>query len=401
MLYFEKPVYKITEYVENNFYGRFELEPLERGFGTTLGNALRRVMLSSLPGSAISSAKIEGVSHEFQALEGVVEDMALVLLNLKSIVVKNHSKETKTIRLYADKEGVVKASDIEHDADIEIINKDKHIATLSKGGKLEIEMTVSNGRGYVRSDETKKQLGNVKVGTMAMDAVYSPIERVSYEVEAARVGQNENYDKLVLDVWTNGSLKPEETLALASKILIEHFEILTNIDEIADISGLMVEKKEDPKVKLLEEKIEDLELSVRAYNALKRAGIHSLQDLVSKPEVEIMKVRNLGKTSFKEIKDKLIERNLGFADEGEYKEPREEAKPKEMKPENNADEEIEILGLGVRVYNALKAAKINTLSELTSKTVKEIKALPDLGETSFKELEEKLTNHKLQFKDEK
>lgn len=310
MLQFEKPIYKITDYVESNFYGKFELEPLERGFGTTIGNALRRVMLSSLPGSAISSVKIEGVSHEFQTIDGVVEDVALIILNLKGVVIKNHSTEQKTIRLNAKTEGVVTAGDIEHDADIEIMNPDKVIATLAKGGSLVMEMTVSNGRGYVRSDENKKLLDNKKIGTIAIDSLYSPIERVSYEVEPARVGQNENYDRLILSVWTNGSIKPEEAVALASRILIEHFNLLTDLSKIADMTGLMIEKTEDPKVKALETTIEDLDFSVRAYNCLKRAGIHTLQDLVNKSENDMMKIRNLGKKSLKEVLDKI--RDLGL-----------------------------------------------------------------------------------------
>lgn len=310
MLQFEKPIYKITDYIENNFYGKFELEPLERGFGTTLGNALRRVMLSSLPGSAITSVKIEGVSHEFQTIDGVIEDVSLIILNLKDVVIKNHSGEKKVIRINATTEGAVTAGDIEHDADIEILNPDKVIANLAKGGSLVMEMTVGNGRGYVKSDDNKKLLTDKKVGTIAIDSLYSPIERVSYEVEPARVGQDESYDKLVLSVWTNGSMKPEEAVALASRILIEHFEILTDLSNIADVTGLMIEKAEDPKVKALETTIEDLDFSVRAYNCLKRAGIHNLQDLVNKSESDMMKIRNLGKKSLKEVLDKV--RDLGL-----------------------------------------------------------------------------------------
>ena len=315
MLQFEKPVYKIVENVESNFYGKFELEPLERGFGTTLGNALRRVMLSSLPGSAITSVKIDGVSHEFQTIDGVREDVALIVLNLKGVVIKNHSNENKIIRLNATKEGVVTAGDFEHDSDIEILNPDKEIATIAKGGKLVMEMTVGNGRGYVKSDDNKKLLTDKKVGTIAIDSLYSPIERVAYEVEPARVGQNENYDKLVLSVWTNGSIRPEEAVALASRILIEHFEILTDLSSIADMSGIMIEKTEDPKVKALETTIEDLDFSVRAYNCLKRAGIHTLQDLVNKSESDMMKIRNLGKKSLKEVLDKVRDLGLVLRDE--------------------------------------------------------------------------------------
>lgn len=315
MVQFEKPTYKITDYVESNFYGKFELEPLERGFGTTLGNALRRVMLSSLPGSAISSVKIDGVSQEFQTIDGVIEDVALIILNLKDVVIKNHTNENKTIRLNAKKEGPVTAGDIEHDADIEILNPDKVIANLAKGGSLSMELNVTNGRGYVRSEETKKFIEGKKIGTIAMDAIYSPIERVSYEVEPARVGQNENYDRLVLNVWTNGSIKPEEAVALASRILIEHFNLLTDLSSIADTTGLMIEKTEDPKVKALETSIEDLDFSVRAYNCLKRAGIHTLQDLVNKSESDMMKIRNLGKKSLKEVLDKVRDLNLTLRDD--------------------------------------------------------------------------------------
>ncbi len=310
MIEFEKPNYKITDYVESNFYGKFELEPLERGFGTTLGNALRRVMLSSLPGSAISSVKIEGVLHEFQTIEGVVEDVTTIILNLKQVVVKNHSKEMKVVRINATTEGPVTAGDIDHDADIEIINPDLVIANVAAGGKLIMEMTISNGRGYVRSEENKKLLDIKKVGVIAIDSIFTPIDRISYDVEPARVGQNESYDKLVLNVWTKGSMKPEEAIALASRILIEHFSILTNLSNIADMTGMMIEKTEDPKVKALETTIEDLDFSVRAYNCLKRANIHTLQDLVNMSENDIMKIRNLGKKSLKEVLDKVRELGL-------------------------------------------------------------------------------------------
>ena len=315
MLQFEKPIYKITDSVESNFYGRFELEPLERGFGTTIGNALRRVMLSSLPGSAISSIKIDGVLHEFQTIEGVYEDVTTIILNLKGVVFKNHSNEEKIVRINTTKEGEITAGDIEHDADIEVINKDKVIATLSKGATLNMEMTVTNGRGYVRSEDNKKIYDIKKAGVIAIDSLYSPIERVSYEVANARVGQDESYDKLILDVWTNGSIKPEEAIALASRILIEHFTILTDLSSIADVSGMMIEKTEDPKVKALETSIEDLDFSVRAYNCLKRAGIHTLQDLVNKSESDMMKIRNLGKKSLKEVLDKIRDMGLVLRDD--------------------------------------------------------------------------------------
>lgn len=314
MLRFEKPEYKITEYIESNHYGKFELEPLERGFGTTIGNALRRVMLSSLPGSAITSVKIEGVMHEFQKIDGVVEDVTAIILALKSIVIKNHSNEDKVIRLTADKEGVVTAGDIELDADIEIVNPDLVIANIVKGGKLEMEMTVSNGRGYVDAKTNQKSFGENKAGVIAIDSLYSPIERVSYDVESARVGQNENFDKLIINVYTNGSITPEEAMALSARILIEHFNIVTDLNAISDISGLMAEKKVDTITKTLETPIEEIEFSVRAYNCLKRAGINTVQDLISKKEVEVTKIRNLGKKSLKEVIDKVKEMGLKFRD---------------------------------------------------------------------------------------
>ena len=315
MIQFEKPNYKITDYVEKNNYGRFVLEPLERGFGATIGNALRRVMLSSLPGSAITSVKIDGVLHEFQTIEGVVEDVTTIILNLKNVVIKKHCEEDKIIRLNATAEGVVRAGDFECDPDVEIINKDLVIANIAKGGKLIMEMNVSSGKGYVRADDNKELLSDRKIGVIAIDSLYSPIERVAYEVEDARVGQSENYDKLIIDVWTNSSIKPEEAIALASRILIEHLEIVANVNNIANVTGLMKEKEEDPKVKALETPIEELDFSVRAYNCLKRAGVHTLQDLVNKSDAEVMKIRNLGKKSLKEVLDKVKELDLNLKEE--------------------------------------------------------------------------------------
>ena len=315
MIKFEKPQYKVTEYVESNSYGKFEIEPLERGFGTTIGNSLRRVMLSSLPGSAITSVKIEGVMHEFQTIDGIMEDVTSIVLNLKNVVVKNHTEEDAVIRLITDKEGVVTAGDIECPSDVEIINKDQEIATIVKGGSLNMEMTVSNGRGFVRAEANKKLMGDTKVGVIAIDSNYSPIERVNIAVEDARVGQATNYDKLILEVWTNGAMKPEEAIALASRIIIEHFEILTELNSIADIKGLMTEQDEDPKVKALETSIDDMEFSVRAYNCLKRSGINTMQDLVNRKESDMMKIRNLGKKSLKEVLDKVKEMGLSFRDD--------------------------------------------------------------------------------------
>ena len=311
---FEKPSYKVSEYVENNFYGKFEMEPLERGFGTTMGNALRRVLLSSLPGTAITSVKIDGIQHEFQTLDGIREDITTIILNLKAVVLINHSNEGKTVRIEVkcdEGERVVTAGDIIHDGDLEVVNADQIIATVAKGGKLYMEMTVSNGRGYVRSEENKVLLNTNKVGVIAIDSLYSPIRRVSYEVVPARVGQNENYDRLIIEIWTNGAIKPEEALGDASRILRSHFEMLEH--DAKDIVNIK-EKTEDSKTKALETSIDDLDFSVRAYNCLKRANIHTLQDLVNKDESEIMKIRNLGKKSLKEVLDKIKEMGLDLRD---------------------------------------------------------------------------------------
>ncbi len=312
---FEKPDYKITDYVENNNYGKFELEPLERGFGMTIGNALRRVMLSSMPGSAIVAVKIDGVMHEFQTIEGVIEDVTAIILNLKGIAIRNHSEEVKTAHLSVHEERVVTAGDIICDSDVEIINKDQVIATVAKGGKLDMEFIIANGRGADLSSENKKYITDSSLGYIPIDALYSPIERVNFEIDKARVGQDASYDKLIMEVETNGSLRPEEAMALAAKILIEHLNIITNLSEIADITGIMNAKQEDSKLKKLETSIDDLDFSVRAYNCLKRANINTLGDLTEKSELEMMKIRNLGKKSLKEVMDKIKDMGLKFRDE--------------------------------------------------------------------------------------
>ena len=312
MIKFEKPDYKITEYQESNSYAKFELEPLERGFGTTIGNALRRVLLSSLPGSAVTSIKIDGVLHEFQKIEGVVEDVTTIVLNIKNLVVKNYTNEDKVIRLTKSSEGPVLAGDIEKDADIEIMNPDLVICNLVSGGKINIEMTVKNGRGYVPSSVNKANLADNVAGVIAIDSNYSPIEVVKYEVLDTRVGQDESYDKLIMEITTNGSVTPEEAMALGAKILIEHFSIVADLNSISNINGIMQEKKVDTITKTLETPIEEVEFSVRAYNCLKRAGIHTVQDLVNKKEVEVTKIRNLGKKSLKEVLDKVEELGLSF-----------------------------------------------------------------------------------------
>ncbi|MCR5483896.1 MAG: DNA-directed RNA polymerase subunit alpha [Bacilli bacterium] len=310
---FEKPNYKITEYDQSKNYGKFELEPLERGFGTTIGNALRRVMLSSMPGSAVVSVKIDGVLHEFQKIDGVREDVMNIILNIKSLVVKNYSNTKKVMKLSVAKEGVVTAGDIEHDADIEIVNPDLVICNLVKDGKINMELTVENGRGYVDAAENKRIYGD-EIGVIYVDALYSPIDKVAFEVESARVGHNENFDKLIMYVNTNGSITPEESMALASRILIEHLNIVADLNQIADVTGIMAEKKVDTITKTLETPIEEIEFSVRAYNCLKRANINTVQDLIDKKESEVTKIRNLGKKSLKEVIDKVNEMGLKFRD---------------------------------------------------------------------------------------
>ena len=312
MIKFEKPEYKITEYQESNHYGKFEIEPLARGFGHTLGTGLRRVMLSSMPGCAINTVKIEGVLHEFQKIDGVYEDVTSIVLNLKNVVLKNHTEEPHVMHLVATKEGPVTAGMIEHDADVEIVNPDFVICNLVEGGKISMDLTCNNGSGYVDSKENQKKFAADKPGVIAIDSLYSPVERVNVEVEGARVGHDENYDKLIVEVETNGSISPEECMALAAKILIEHYNIIADINEISDVAGIMSEKKVDTITKTLETPIEEIEFSVRAYNCLKRAGIHTVQDLINKKEVEVTKIRNLGKKSLKEVLDKVEEMGLKF-----------------------------------------------------------------------------------------
>jgi len=311
-LTFEKPEYKMTEYVEGNNYGKFVLEPLERGFGTTLGNALRRILLSSLPGDAITSIRIDGVMHEFQAIEGIIEDVTTIVLNLKKVVVKKNTDELVTVKVSASGEGVITAGNLEKSPTIDVINKDQVICTLVEGGKMDMEITIGRGRGYVVADELKECLADLKVGTIAVDALFSPVERVNYEVEKARVGHNNNFDKLILEVWTDGSVPPQDAVRNASSILIAQLDKIDNPEITEAIKGLMKQNDEDPKQKLLDTSIDELELSVRAYNCLKRAAINNVQDLVNKSEDEMMKIRNLGKKSLKEVIDKIKDMGLTF-----------------------------------------------------------------------------------------
>ena len=312
MIKFEKPEYKITESIESNHYGKFELDPLERGFGTTIGNALRRVLLSSLPGSSVIAVHIDGVMHEFQKIDGILEDVTTIVLNVKNLVIKNHSEDIKTLKLSANKEGVVTAAMIEKDADVEIVNPDLEICTLVKGGKIDMELTIANGRGYVEAKDNKAKLVDAKVGIIPVDSNFSPIEVVKYDVVDTRVGQDESYDKLILEITTDGSMSPEEAIALGSKILLEHFQLMADLNAIANVAGIMQEKHVDTMTKTLETPIEEVEFSVRAYNCLKRAGIHTIQDLINKKEIEVTKIRNLGKKSLKEVLDKVADLGLEF-----------------------------------------------------------------------------------------
>ena len=309
MFDFEKPRIEIAEISNDKKFGRFICEPLERGYGTTLGNSLRRIMLSSLPGTAVSQVRIDGVLHEFSSIEGVKEDVTEIIMNIKSLSIKNTGpiNETKTAIRDFEGEGVVTAADIKCDPDIEIINKDQVIATLSKG-KLYIELTIQNGRGYVSSDKNKDE--ELPIGVIAIDSLYTPVERVNLLVENTRVGQITDYDKLILDVYTNGALAPDEAVSLAAKVLSEHLNFFINLSENAKSAEVMVEKEEDDKEKALEMNIDELELSVRSYNCLKRAGINTVEELCNKTPEDMMKVRNLGRKSLEEVLAKLKELGL-------------------------------------------------------------------------------------------
>lgn len=312
---FERANFEIKEYVESEHYGKFVMEPLERGFGTTIGNALRRVLLSSLPGGAVYSIKIDNVFHEFTAIPGVVEDVTAIILNIKDLIIKIATDDTYTLRIAAKGPKTVTAGDIECPADVEILNKDLVIATLSEGGVLEMEMKAQNGRGYVSADTNKAlyQGSSQGIGTIYTDSIYTPIKKISYESEPTRVGQNAKYDRLIFEVWTDGSITPQESLALGAKILIDHLEILTSIHEsVNDTDSFIKEAAGETSNKGLVMMIEDLDLSVRSYNCLKRAGIQTVEELVQKSEDDMMRVRNLGKKSLKEVKEKLTELGLSF-----------------------------------------------------------------------------------------
>ena len=310
MLEFQKPNIEITDVSPDKTYGKFVVAPLERGYATTLGNSLRRVMLSSLPGSAITSVKIDGVLHEFSTVEGVAEDVVEIILNLKKVVFKNHSDSPKTVYIQAEGEKEVTAEDIICGSDIEVLNPQAHIASLMNGAKLNISMVVENGRGYNSVEKNKKE--DMPIGTIPIDSIFSPARRVNFNVENTRVGNVTDYDKLTVEVWTNGTISPEEAVSLASKILNDHFQLFIDLNENLKTVSLMVEREESVKEKVLEMSIEELELSVRSNNCLRRADIHTVEQLVNKTEDEMAKVRNLGKKSLNEIKKRLAEMGLSL-----------------------------------------------------------------------------------------
>ena len=315
MIEFERPNIKCLEIDNDSNYAKFVCEPLERGYGITIGNSLRRILLSSLPGSAITSVKIDGVLHEFSTIPNVVEDVPEIVINLKNVRLKLDQNEEKTLRIDAKGPGEVKAGDIITDGTVEILNPDLHIATVSEGGTLKMELTADMGRGYNNAEKNKKP--DQPIGVLPIDSIYTPVKKVNYAVENTRVGQQVDYDKLTIEVWTDGSLKPYEALSLAAKVMTGHLELFIDLSETAKNTQVMIEKEESKKEKVLEMSIEELELSVRSFNCLKRAGIATVEDLINKSETDMMKVRNLGKKSFDEVTAKLHSLGLDFAKEDE------------------------------------------------------------------------------------
>ncbi len=315
MIEFEKPNIKCLEIDDEKKYAKFVCEPLERGYGITIGNSLRRILLSSLPGCAIKSVKIDGAQHEFTTIPNVVEDVPEIILNLKMVRIKMDKNEEKTLRINFEGEGEVKAGDIITDGTVEVLNPDLHIATVSKGGKLNMEMVADMGRGYNTAEKNKTP--NQPIGVIAIDSIYSPVKKVNYSVENTRVGQMVDYDKLTIELWTDGSLEPYEALSLAAKVLTEHLKLFVDLSETAKNTQIMIEKEENKKEKILEMPIEELELSVRSFNCLKRSGISTVEDLANKTEADMMKVKNLGKKSLEEVIAKLHELGLDLAKEEE------------------------------------------------------------------------------------
>ena len=303
MIEIEKPKIEKVAEDDNGTYGKFVVEPLERGYGITLGNSLRRILLSSLPGVAVTSIKIDGVLHEFTTIPGVLEDVTEIILNVKQLSLKLHTDEPKTIYIDVDTEGEITAGDIKEDADIEVLNPNLHIATLESGHRLYMEMTIEKGRGYVSSEKNKSN--NQQIGVISIDSIYTPVIKVNYKVDNTRVGQVADYDKLTLEVWTDGSIKSDEAISLGAKILNEHLNLFIDLSEDTREKEIMIQKQEPKKEKVLEMTIEELDLSVRSYNCLKRANINTVEDLIGKTEDDMMKVRNLGRKSLEEVLKKL------------------------------------------------------------------------------------------------
>ncbi len=311
MIEIEKPRIECLEVSEDDRYGRYVVEPLERGYGTTLGNSLRRILLSSLPGVAATSIKIDGILHEFSTIPGVTEDVVEIILNIKNLAVKLHSDTSKVVYIEAEGECIITAGDIKTDADVEILNPDLHIATLNKDAKLYIEITLDKGRGYVLAENNKTE--GQPIGVIPVDSIYTPVRKVNYLVEDTRVGQVTDYDKLTLEIWTNGTIKPDEAISLGAKVLNEHLNLFIDLSEHTKDVEIMIEKEETKKEKVLEMTVEELDLSVRSYNCLKRAGINTVEELIQRTEADMMKVRNLGRKSLEEVINKLAALELALA----------------------------------------------------------------------------------------
>ncbi len=310
MIEFEKPRIECLKLDNDNMYAKFVCEPLERGYGITLGNSLRRILLSSLPGAAITSIKVDGIQHEFSTIPGIVEDVVEIILNLKNVRLKIFDNEEKKLRIDVDEEGEVTAASIVGDANVEVLNPDLHICTIAEGGSLHMELTANRGRGY--NPSVKNKNAEQPIGVIAIDSIYTPVKKVNFYVENTRVGQITDFDKLTIELWTDGSLLPDEALSLAAKVMNEHLALFIDLSEATKNTEIMVEKEESKKEKVLETTIEELDLSVRSYNCLKRAGIINVEDLTNKTEEEMMKVRNLGRKSLEEVTNKLHSLGLDF-----------------------------------------------------------------------------------------
>ena len=317
MIEIERPKIEIAEISDNGTYGKFVVEPLERGFGTTLGNSLRRVLLSSLPGVAVKSIKIDGVLHEFSTIPGVKEDVTEIVLNIKGLVAKLHCDGPKTVEISAEGPCVVTADSIKSDSEVEILNPELHIATLGEGAKLYMELTLDKGRGYVSNERNKQNMQDAVIGEIAVDSIYTPVLKVNFNVESTRVGQSIDYDKLTLEVWTNGVINAQEAVSLAAKVLTDHLNLFVDLSDKGKSTEIMVEKDEGGKEKVLEMTIEELDLSVRSFNCLKRAGINTVEDLINRSEEDMTKVRNLGRKSLEEVIWKLASLGLSLRKEDE------------------------------------------------------------------------------------